>query len=316
MAGPQVVIEMSGKEARLWRAQQRIIQQQVQVETGYRRVGQSARESGREAAAGAQQSSQGAERVAGAIMSIGAGLVGGAGVLGAVNRVNQAYEVWRANMAEIATEARKAGDEILAFSALQEGGTRAKQVQDFSNLATAYGIPDRGAAFNVGQSLQSMYGSLEAAMPAIETVFMAKHVGMPVELGREAEVQGKAQGMLPGEMTRMLFVGGQASGRDPELLAPGAVGLKYFDNKAFGTALAGQLTASIKPRQLATYLKSAGQALSDTSPLMPWFEEHSVGAGASQQTRFRALADAGIDTDVKFEQIGLTRRRRGKGCSA
>ena len=76
MAGPQVVIEMSGKEARLWRAQQRIIQQQVQVETGYRRVGQSARESGQEAAAGAQQSSAGVERVVGSLASMAATYVG------------------------------------------------------------------------------------------------------------------------------------------------------------------------------------------------------------------------------------------------
>jgi len=114
----QVVIEMSGNEAKLWRAQRKIIDQQVKMEQGYRKAGQSAQQSGQAAAAGAQQAARGAERVAGGLRSIGMGLVGGMGVLGAVNKINQAYETWRANAKEISTEVKKASGEMLAFVAL------------------------------------------------------------------------------------------------------------------------------------------------------------------------------------------------------
>ena len=308
MAGPSVVIEMSGKEARLWRAQQKIIQQQVKMEEQYRKTGDKAKESGQKARDGAQQAAGGADKVAAGLLSIGTGLVGGMGVLGAVNRVNQAYEVWRANMAEISAEATKAAGEILAFTALQEGGTRAEAVQRASDLGTAYGVADRGEAFSTVQAMQSMHGSLAKGMAAAENIFAASQVGIPVELGREVEVQGRSQGMGVGELLRSTFVAGEASGRDPAAVATAAPGLKFFDDKHFGLALVSQLAGTIRPREIPTYTKRAGEALGDTSMLMEWFEKQGVGEGATQRERLAALAEAGIDTQKEYAEIGLTEK--------
>jgi hypothetical protein len=313
---PQVVVEMSAKEARLWRAQQKIIAQQVKMEQGYKRTGDAARRSGQEAARGSQQAATGAAAAVKGIQSIATGLLGAQGVYMAVNRVNQAYEVWRANMAEIAAEASKASDEILAFTALQEGGTRAKRVETASALATAYGVGDRGEAFATVQAMQSMTGSFEKGMVAAENIFAASQVGIPVALGRELETLGIGQKMDPGELLKLTLIAGQASGRDPEALALAGSGMKFFEDKAFGMALASQLAGTIRKREMPTYSKRAGEALGDTSALMPWFEERGLGEGASQYHRLRALAGAGITTQADFAKIGLTEKVQAEALAS
>jgi hypothetical protein len=67
---------MSGKEARLWRAQQKIISQQVKMEQGYRKTGQAAGESGRRAAAGNNQATQAANRAVRSLVGVAAGYMG------------------------------------------------------------------------------------------------------------------------------------------------------------------------------------------------------------------------------------------------
>jgi len=246
------------------------------------------------------------------MMGMVTGLIGalglGGGVAGAVMKINQAYEVWLENMREISAEAKRAGDDIIAFAALQEGGTKGQRVMDAAMLAARYGISDRGAAFNAVQALQSAHGGdIEKGMAAAETVFAAKQVGVPTEMGLELEVLGASQGMKPGDALRMAYVAGQESARDPATLAGGAAGLKFWEDKQFGFAAAGVLAGSVKKDQLSTYLKRGGQALSRVGPEGAAKRFEAAGLGdAGQAERLKYLAAEGIDTAEKLKQFGFT----------
>ncbi|NQT17372.1 MAG: hypothetical protein HQ582_31750 [Planctomycetes bacterium] len=172
-------------------------------------------------------------------------------------------------------------------------------------LATSYGIADRGQAFDTVQAMQSMHGNRKRGLAASENIFAATQVGIPIELGREVEVQGKSQGMEAGELLRYMVTGGEASGRSPQDVSTAASSLKFFDNKAFGVAYASALAGTVQPREIKTYTKRGGEALSGTSKLMPWFEEQGVGEGATQMERLAALAKKGITKQADFAAIGL-----------
>jgi hypothetical protein len=112
-----VVIEMSGKEARLWRAQQKIISQQVKMEHGYRKTGQAARESGRAVKEGSRQAAGGMEKAMGTLATMAASYVG-------VTRV----------FSTIVGAAREAQEEVRAIAAglaeTYEGAKRLWQLSD------------------------------------------------------------------------------------------------------------------------------------------------------------------------------------------
>src|SRR3972149_1429785 len=144
---PQVVIEMSGKEAALWRAQQKIIQQQVAMETGYKKAGQAGHEAGTKAGQAFQEAGRKSEQagssmakvgdvVKGQLMGIAGALGLTGGIAGAVALIQKGFENWSANLREITAEVQKAGDEIVALAALPEGGTKRARVQEGAALGT------------------------------------------------------------------------------------------------------------------------------------------------------------------------------------
>jgi len=163
-------------------------------------------------------------------------------VQGAIGTINRLHDTWLQNIRLVSTEAQKASNQMIAFAALQEGGTKAKRVAAAAALASQFGITDRGEAFNTVQALQSARGGdIRAGMTAARTVFAASQVGVSVGRGRELEVLGASQGQRPGQALRRAFVAGQLSSRDPEVLAGAAPGMKFFQDKNFGFATAAVL---------------------------------------------------------------------------
>ena len=250
------------------------------------------------------------------VQSLATRLAGGGGVLAAVNQINQAYEIWIKNIREVSDESKKAQDEIIAFAALQEGGTKATRVQRASDLATRFGISSRGEAFNTVQALQSARGGdFEAGLRIAETVFAAKQVGIPVEFGRELEVLGASQGQRPGQALRRAFVAGQESSRSPREIAKAAPSFKFFEDKDFGFAAAAVLAGSVSEEQIKTILKQSGAALSATGSAQSKFEELGLGK-ATQQQRLSKLVSLGIDTPEELSQFGFTEQRQIEGLAA
>lgn len=239
-------------------------------------------------------------------------LTGVGGVTAALAMVNKGYDVWLQNMREISTEAKKFSNDIVAFAALQAGGTKAAAVQQASRLAQQYGISSRGEAFNTVQALQSAPGSnLQKGLQAARAVFAGTQVGIPIEMGRELEVLGATQGQAPGQAIRRAYAAGQASSRDPATLARAAAGLAFYKDKEFGFAAAGVLAGGVRPEQLETYVKAGGIALSKTSSA--GFQKTFKRLGVSDATQFeklKALAAAGITTTEDLALAGLSEMRQ------
>jgi len=305
-----ITVEMTARELGLWRAQQKIIDQQVRMEGGYRKVGTRAGEAGR-------KSQQASNLVTAGLTKILGLLAGGASVTAAVYKVNQAYDVWLTNQREISAEVQKASSEMVALAALQEGGTKRQRVLEATALAQRYGITERGVAYDTVQAMQSMLGSWEEGVKAAGTIFAAQQVGIPLELGRELEVQGISQGAAPGEMLRYAYVAGQASGRTPEDLADVIKGLKFFTDKSVGMAYAGAISGKFQ-EDLGTYVKRGGEELTDVSSIMDWFKERGAGPGTSQFQRLRTLynvlvTEEGRKTDaeinVALKELGVSEKR-------
>ncbi len=229
----------------------------------------------------------------------------------AIATASKGYEAWLKNIREFGTEARKASDEMIAFAALQEGGTKAKRVMRAARLGVQFGISDRGAAFNAVQALQSaLGGDFEAGMKAAATVFAATLVKIPLGRALETEIVGIAQGQGPGNAVRRAFVAGEASARSPEVLASAGPGLQFFKDKEVGFAAAGVLASEFAGR-LETFVSAAGFALSTVSA--PDFQKTLQRLGVAKGTQLEkivALRGAGIDTVEKLSVAGLTEKRQ------
>lgn len=276
--------------------------------------------------------------------------LGGGGIAGALAVVSKAYGVWLENVREIARESRKAANEMVAFAALQEGGTKAERVERAMRLGAKYGITDRGGVFNAVQALQSaLGGDFEGGMEAAETVFAATRVAIPLEQALETEIVGISQGAKPGESIRRAYVAGQASARNPALLATAGAAIPFFDDRDFAYGVFAQL-APTYGQQLAVYARQAGVALSGVGTVQKGFEKQAeaevraemklgktkvekmpakqreqfqkgiaerltswgVGEGATRQERLRALVDRGIDTEEELVGLGVNEiRQRG-----
>ena len=247
--------------------------------------------------------------ILGSVASLSGSLAGGAGILLTIGKINQAYEVWIANQREISQEAKKAQNEIVAFAALQEDGTKRDRVLAAGNLAAQFGVTDRGQAFNTVQALQSVRkGDIVEGTRSARTVFEASQLGVPVELGRELELLGASQGQEPGQAIRRAFVAGQQSARTPATLATAAPALKFFDDKDTGFAAAGVLAGSVGEGNLQTFVKRAGIALSSVGAAQKKFEKLGLGK-ATQLERLTKLSDLGVDTAEELKEFGFTEIR-------
>jgi len=227
-----------------------------------------------------------------------------------ISEIIRLHETWLRNIHRISTETEKASNELIAFAALQEGGTKAKRVQAAANLAMQYGVSDRGEAFNTIQALQSARGGdIQAGMASARTVFAATQVGIPAERGRELEVLGASQGAAPGQFIRQAFVAGQLSARTPETLAGAAPGLKFFEDKDFGFAAAAVLAGSLPEEQLRTYTKRGGQALSAVGPVQAGLKKRGITV-SGQEEALGELARLGIETPAELKAFGVTELRQ------
>lgn len=303
MAKANLQVEMTADDQKLFRQFVKLEAAQRKLEAGFKKVGTEGRKAGK----------QSQEAFGSGLSSAQAYIRGIVGIGTAIAALKGTYATWQKNIRATSDEARKASNEIIAFAALQAGGTKAQSVRQAAALAARFGIVDRGEAFNTVQAIQSARGgSLEAGLAGAETVFAATQVGIPIEAGRELEVLGASQGQKPGQALRRAFVAGQLSAREPATLAKAAAGLTFFDDKNFGFAAAGVLAGSVKPDQLQTFVKAAGLGLSSdvSKEFAKTFKTLGLTSESTQFDRLRALAGAGLDTVEKLGLAGLGDLRR------
>jgi len=113
----------------------------------------------------------------------------GGGIVGGLSKISEGYKVWLQNMEEVSAKTAELTKSYLAFAVLQEGGTKAKRVQEAGALAQKYGITNLGQAYDVAQAMQSTRGSFAAGMKTTESVFAASQIGIPVEAGKEVKIK-------------------------------------------------------------------------------------------------------------------------------
>jgi hypothetical protein len=239
----------------------------------------------------------------------------GVGVAGSVAKITEGYQNWLAVAREISAETKKAADDIVAFAALQEGGTKAARVREAEALAVRYGVTDRGQAFNTVQALQSAAGGdFKKGLKAAETVFAASQLGVSVETGREAEVFGAGVQLPPGGAIRKAFVAGQQSAREPETLAKIGPALPFFDDKDLAFAVGAILVKTVKEGQLEVFTRRAGIGLSTVGGLQELFEKGGLGE-ANRLERLRYLKKQGIETPEQLKEAGVTEIRESIAIS-
>jgi hypothetical protein len=251
-------------------------------------------------------------QAAGSLASYAAGFVSFTAIMAAATK---GYDNLLKNTREFGAETRKAANELVTLASIQAGGERAKAVELASKLAVSYGIADRGAAFNVVQTLQSARGgNLAAALKGAADVFAASQVGVPIQFGQEAEVFGTSFGMAPGELLKNLFVAGQISPREPETLVKAAPALAFWVDKMAGIAASTVISGSVPTEELGVYTKAAGIALS--SQAADKFRESlakmGAGPGLSQFQKAVVLKERGVDTAEELGAMGLQEIRETK----
>lgn len=305
MAG--VVVEMTSDERRLFAGMQKLITQQGGLERSFKKTGDAAKKAGKDADSGfGDRGAQQIARYAAGLLSVG----------GAVAAVNRGYETWLRNIRETAAESEKAARQAITLASIQEGGQARAAVMASAAAASQFGITDRGVAFDVVQSLQSaLGGDFKKGLAAAREVFAASLVGVPLELGKEASIQSIAAGRGPSEFLRSAFVVGQASGRDPEMLAKAAPGLAFIQDKQLGFAFAGVLADKFG-NELETYLKSAGIALSGSADerFLKTLKKLGVAQGTPLD-RLSALRAAGIVSPEQLKAAGLGEIRQQAAVS-
>ena len=247
------------------------------------------------------------------LKSMAAGFMG-VGAL--VSGISRSLQVWRQNISEIAAEANKASRELLAFAALQEGGTKGKRVEQAYKLAQRYGIKERGVAFDTVQAMQSvMGGDIQKGMAASQEIFAATLAGMKLEDAKEVATLAAGLGFDPGTALRRAHAAGEASSRSPKELAKAAAGLKYWQDREVGWAAAATLAGTGRSQELRTYLKRGGAALS-TAPGAIQKKFAGMGMGeAGQLQRLEKLAELGVTTPEAAGKFGFTEVREREAVS-
>ncbi len=313
----KVTVEMSGDEAKLFRAWERIISQQNKAEEGQKKLGRTAGKTGKKMEQEANRAKRAWNKTQTSQLQMAkkviTGIAGAAGlgsVAGAVGIAREAYQNWIADIHDVSAEATKASKSMIAFAALQSGGKKAERVQLAADMAAKHGISDLGQAWSTVQAMQSARGDdFDAGMKGAATIFKATQLGMGLEDATELSVMGASQGQKPGAALRRAYVAGQLSSRDPAALAKAAAGGKFFDNKDFAFASAAVLAGDMPVAQLATYYKQAGMGLAETGPAQKSFEKLGLGQ-ASRKEKLRALHERGLVTDPQLKKFGFSEQRQ------
>ena len=307
----QIILQMTGEERAVLAALKKVQGQVKILETNMGKAGKEMKKKFNEAGKEAEKAGKKAKDAFDPKKSLDLfinRMVGPAGVTIALGAGLKLMEAQREAFVKLGAAATKAGGDILAFAALQAGGTKRQEVLSAAALARQFGITDRGAAFNTIQALESIRGK-KGGREAARGVFAATLLDIPLDLGTELEVLGASQGAEPAAFVRKAFVAGQLSGRDPKTLARAAPALKQFRDKDLGFAIAAIISESIPAEQVATFTRQAGLALQRTGALQPFFEKLGKG-NAGKLERLQILKAEGITTPEQLVELGEGELRR------
>ncbi len=184
---PQVVVEMTAEEAKLWRAQQRIIAQTKRLEDGYSKVRRSAKKTSDTGVAGATKQSQTLMRVGQSLTNLATSYASVQTALSLYNMhleqnisLSQKSIEMSQRIAEAQQEALKnmsALTQMEASSIVARRATEIQAVTGFGNRAEL--IRTIGAGFGTGARKEDVLRAVEAA--ARVTMLTPQNVGIVAE---------------------------------------------------------------------------------------------------------------------------------------
>lgn len=179
----QVVVEMTGEEAKLWRAQQKIIAQTKAMEDGYRRTRKSAKDTEKSAVGGAKNQQT-------AFANVGRSLLGLVSGYASINTAVQLYNSYLAEQSRLSGESLSKTEELAKaqeralknMMAIGDSEIRDIFGQQLSRIQAETRFPSRpqlttsvGEAFGTGALSAQALESIKAAAPL--TVLNTEDVG-------------------------------------------------------------------------------------------------------------------------------------------
>lgn len=312
MAKGDVVTTWTSDDRAMMRSMEKMERKIVSLEEKIRKAGATSAQSSKKSSEGISKSTEMAKKFATA-------LGGAGGVAGAIALVNKGFDTWIQKVKLLSGMGRTGHDAATAFAALQPSGKRGQRMASAVSLMAQYGEKDSAAGFDMIQAMQSISqakteeGRWRAGRATAETIYRARRVGVPTDVGGELETLGQSLGLKPGVSTRRAFVAGEASGRTPADLAPAAAGLRFWGQEnVLGWSAAAEIAGAVPKEQTATYVKRAGSALGEMKPkssVFKMWEKLGVGAGATRAARLQAAANAGLDTPSELSLAGVSEKR-------
>ncbi|MCK4603019.1 MAG: hypothetical protein KAU28_11165, partial [Phycisphaerae bacterium] len=261
-------------------------------------VGQTKRKFDDAGAAGKRAFGSEARRM---VTSLAGALGLGVGLAGAVGAIRKAYQGWLQDIKDVNVASNKLQDDISSFAAMMPAGQKRAETIAAGKFIAAHGVEQK-VGFDVMQAMRSGFGKEKGRLISAK-IFQAQRIGIPAALGQELETTGGAAGMAPGEAIRFAYVAGQASKRDPAMLALAPKGATFWRDKRLAFAAAGPLAAQYGT-EMPTYLKAGGIGLSMETgkAVQEKYIEMGLGLGATQRERYEALHKMGLRTTEELSQ--------------
>jgi len=238
----------------------------------------------------------------------------GGGVAGAVGLIRQGYQAWLAEIKNVNQASNKLQDDIASFAAMMPAGSKRRETLAAGKFIASHGIA-QGPGMDIMQSMRSQHGETTGRAMS-KAIFQAQILGVPAELAQELEVTGSSSGMAPGSALRHAIIAGQASARDPKMLAKAAEGLPDWADKRLGFAAAAPL-AALYGDKVGTYLSQGGRALTmqASEEAQATYIKMGLGRGHTQRERLAGLHEMGVRSRQDVADIGITELRQNKAVS-
>jgi len=206
---------------------------------------------------------------------------------------------------------------LMAFVLVQEGDPETvARTQRAVTVGAKYGMMP-GESWALSQSVQSLSGGdFKKGMAAFKEIGIGRRAGIQPEALSDIIAAGKQKGLEPYESTYLMYRAGLFSHKTPEEMSNMAKAFPTWKDPYLATAAAPSVLAVWGQEEYHTYLKRAGEALGmTTGPASKLWKKLGVTPG-SENEQIAALAGAGLDTQAKLTEAGISNIRASGGLAA
>lgn len=242
---------------------------------------------------------------------------GSGSIVGVIQTAIGKFQEFEDRVRKFSEFARKGVAESTEFLLVQPEGQRQRRLSQAIEMMgrMKVGPEDRGAAFNLIQTIQSARGGdFAAGMRGAEAVMMGRRLAIPLEAGTTAERFGAGAGLPVGAAVSAAFAGGELSALTPKDVASAFPALPFFKDPYLGISVATQLTKFKDAGELEVFTRKAGSAISDVGPLKGFFGRQGL-LGQSEAAKLQGLVSAGMTTPESLFRGGVREERELQSLS-